>query len=186
MIRLEQVSFAYPDGTQVLSRFSAVLPERGLIRLSGPSGQGKTTLLRLLCGLEQPTEGTVRGVTPGDAAVVFQEDRLIPWLSVLDNVAAASDEERARRALARLELDGLAHKRPGELSGGQQRRVAIARALAYGGTLLALDEPFTGLDRPLAERVLDLLREAAREKPVVLVSHEMDFEADLVLCPGTE
>ena len=183
MIRLEHVSFAYPGGEPVLRDFSAELPERGLIRLCGPSGCGKTTLLRLICGLERPTEGRVLGVEPGGAAVVFQEDRLIPWLTALENTAAVSDLQRAARWLAELGLEGLEYKRPEELSGGQRRRVAIARALAYESRLLALDEPFTGLDRPLAERVLELLRGEAARKPVLLVSHELEFTADLELWP---
>ena len=145
----------------VLSRFSLTLPDRGITALSGPSGCGKTTLLRVMAGLESGG-GTVS--LPGRAALLFQEDRLLPWLTAEQNIAAVLPRplrSEAGRFLALTEL---------EEEGG-------ARALALGREVLLLDEPFTGVDLPRASRILDRIR--ALEVPVVLTSHEPGI---LALC----
>ena len=130
----------------VLRDFSAVVPLEGVTVLRGPSGVGKTTLFRLLLGLEQPDSGEIRGMQGRKPAVVFQEDRLIPWASALENVSFVSNEQTAEECLRMLGLGDSLHLLPRELSGGMQRRVALARALAFHGDILFLDEPFTGLD----------------------------------------
>ena len=109
-------------------------------------------------------------------AVVFHEDRLLPWVSALENAALGSDETRAARALTQLGLGENLCQLPRELSGGMKRRVAIARALAYGGDILFLDEPFTGLDdenkRIAASALLD------KKAPILVITHD-DAEAEL-------
>lgn len=168
-IRLDNVSFSYGD-TVVFRELTWALPDMGVVCLWGPSGCGKTTLLRLLAGLERPSAGQVS--VPQRLSVMFQEDRLLPWYSVQQNVLLPGcSPEQAERMLAELGLAELADHRPAELSGGQQRRVALARALAAPGELLLLDEPFNGLDEATWRDILPLIAACAAHRPVVLVTH---------------
>ena len=175
MPRLEQVGFGYDPSRPVLSGFSLDLPEAGTVCLLGPSGCGKTTLLRLLAGLAVPQSGRIVGLDGRPAAVVFQEDRLLPWETAWQNAVTRPDHgqrERARDWLVRLGLGESLHRRPGELSGGMKRRVAMARALASDAGLLLLDEPFTGLDEAAWRQAADLLSGATEENRLtVLVTH---------------
>jgi len=179
---LEGVSFSYcgEDGqeTQVLHRLDLPLPEHGSVCLTGPSGCGKTTALRLLAGLEIPDEGRVVGFQGRRIAMLFQENRLLPWCSVLENVALGSGGGREGLAHARALLDavGLAEQAgqlPGELSGGMQRRVALARMLARQGDTLLMDEPLKELDADTAQRMRGLIREHAQGKLMVLITHDL-------------
>jgi ABC-type nitrate/sulfonate/bicarbonate transport system ATPase subunit len=174
-IVLSNISKSF-GGNAVIPNFSAELSLDGVTVLRGPSGVGKTTLFRLLLGLEQPDAGEIIGMQGRKPAVVFQEDRLLPWASALENVALVSDSATAETILAKLGLGDSMHLLPRELSGGMQRRVAIARALAYHGDVLFLDEPFTGLDeenkRIAANAILD------QHIPVYVITHE-DDEAEL-------
>ncbi|MDO4567499.1 MAG: ATP-binding cassette domain-containing protein [Clostridia bacterium] len=146
------------------------LPERGVCVITGESGSGKSTLLRLLSGLLQPTAGSVRGLDEYKLAYVFQEDRLLGWLSVLENLTFVNpDEEGALAWLRAMELDGFERAYPEELSGGMRRRVAIARAMHYGGSLLLLDEPFKGFDDELKLRIAE--RITGRFELTVIAAH---------------
>jgi len=175
MPSFEQVGFGYEPSRPVLSGFSLDLPEAGTVCLLGPSGCGKTTLLRLLAGLAVPQSGRIVGLDGRSAAVVFQEDRLLPWETAWQNAVTRPDDgqrERARDWLVRLGLGESLHRRPGELSGGMKRRVAMARALASDAGLLLLDEPFTGLDEAAWRQAADLLSGATDENRLtVLVTH---------------
>jgi len=154
----------------VLDHLTFSMPERGLTWLSGPSGRGKTTLLRVLAGLLTPLTGTVR--LPGRPVMLFQEDRLFPGLSVRRQVEAVLPSGRRTEAeqwLSLVELTDAADKRPEALSGGMARRCALARALAVEGEVLLLDEPFAGVDLPRAERILERLH--ALRRPTVLTGH---------------
>lgn len=164
-------------GRLVLDQVSLTLPEQGVVCINGPSGCGKTTLLRCLAGIEVPDSGTISGLEQCRLAVVFQENRLLPWYDAVDNVAfpIRGDRERARRFLQLMELEQAADKLPSQLSGGMQRRVSLARAMAYGGDALLLDEPTTGLDPGLAERVMDRLLEQWQGRLVILVTHEREL-----------
>lgn len=170
----DQVGFRYTD-KRIAADFSLRLPRRGIVCLSGPSGCGKTTLLRLMAGLEQPESGKLIGFADKRIAVVFQENRLLPWLSVAENVAAVlTGEHIPQRTHAALEAVGLgeaADLRPAQLSGGMARRAAIARALAYDGDVLLLDEPFAGIDAQLWHAVAVQIRAAYAQRLVVLVTH---------------
>jgi NitT/TauT family transport system ATP-binding protein len=163
-------------GNAVIQNFSAELPLDGVTVLRGPSGVGKTTLFRLLLGLEQPDTGEIVGIQGLKPAVVFQEDRLLPWASALENVALVSDSASAETILTKLGLGDSLCLLPRELSGGMQRRVAIARALAYQADLLFLDEPFTGLDEQNKRVATDAIRE--QHIPAFVITHE-DDEAEL-------
>ena len=174
MIKLISVNKSF-DGRPVLSDFSLTVAEGERVCLKGVSGCGKTTVLRLLAGLEQPDSGTVEITGEPKLSVVFQENRLLPWKTALDNVTlAGADEDTALRMLERLGLGGEEHKLPGQMSGGMRRRVAIARALANPGQLFLLDEPIQGLDDGTAGRVLDVMSHVLRGRTVVLVSHDED------------
>ncbi len=168
-IAMKNLSFAYGKA-RICEDLSWTLPETGVVCLWGASGCGKTTLLRLLAGLEKPQNGIIE--RPHEVSMVFQEDRLLPWLTVRQNAALACDD--AARIDALLDAVGLtdyADSTPDAISGGQQRRVALVRALATDSELLLLDEPFTGLDEETKALVLPLIREAANTRPVVLVTH---------------
>ncbi len=174
-ISVKNVSKSF-GGNDVLRDFSAEIPLSNTIVLRGVSGIGKTTLFRLLLGLEQPDAGEICGMENRKASAVFQEDRLLPWASALENVALVSDETRAKAALGRLGLNEHMHLFPKELSGGMKRRVAIARALAYGGDILFLDEPFTGLDDENKRAAARALLESG--VPILVITHD-DSEAEL-------
>lgn len=171
-IRVEKLCKAY-GGRLVLRDVTAVFP-RGVTCVAAPSGTGKTTLLRLLLGLERPDSGTITGGGCRWAAV-FQEDRLLEHLSAAENLRFALGE-RIGGAAGMLEHLGLppADSRPvREWSGGMKRRLALARALLAPSDALSLDEPFTGLDEENRARCLELIRAAAAEKPVLLATHSL-------------
>ena len=173
MIGLRGVSFWYGDKL-VLDRLDLNVPERGITALMGPSGIGKTTVLRLLAGLERPAAGEVVGISGEEVAILFQEDRLLPWRTVRQNLTDVLPPERqgeVDRWLSLAELEEEGENRPEFLSGGMRRRLALVRALAYAGgkRLLLLDEPFTGLDRPRRLRLMEAIR--ALELPVLMATH---------------
>ncbi|MEA4870803.1 Bicarbonate transport ATP-binding protein CmpD [bioreactor metagenome] len=164
------------DRHAVLLNFSAEISLNGVTAIRGASGAGKTTLFRLLLGLETPDCGTMAGMERRKTAVVFQEDRLLPWATALENVSLVSDERRAKDALSKLGLSDSLNLLPRELSGGMKRRVAIARALAYQGDILFLDEPFTGLDEENKRVASEALLET--KSPIIVITHD---EAEAML-----
>jgi sulfonate transport system ATP-binding protein len=146
------------------------------VALLGQTGCGKTTLLRVLAGLDPATAGTVEA--PGRPAVVFQEPRLLPWKRVRDNVTLGlgGAERRATEALAEVGLAGHADAWPGTLSGGEAQRVALARALVREPRLLLLDEPFAALDALTRIKMHALVSALwrAHRPAVLLVTHDVD------------
>lgn len=172
-IELEHVFFSYGEKA-VLRDVSFTVEDGETVALEGPSGVGKTTVLRLIAGLLTPARGGVRG-GEGGAAVVFQEDRLIPHLTAEENLRLVNDaltHGQAEALLAAVGLEGEAKRLPGELSGGMRRRVAIARAAASGRAPVLLDEPFQGLDGETKRRVTDFVRSFTRSRTTVLVTHD--------------
>lgn len=164
---------------EVARDFFLEVPERGITVLRGPSGCGKTTLLRVLAGLQRLDSGEVTGVSPGETAFLFQENRLLPWRTVAQHITDVLPHGRwgeTEKWLAMVELEGEGESYPSQLSGGMARRLALARCLALGGKLFLLDEPFAGVDPQRALRILGRLRQL--ETPVVLVSHEESIQAD--------
>ena len=141
--------------------------------LWAPSGWGKTTLLRILMGLEVPDSGTVQGV--GRVGAAFQEDRLCPQLMALENVLLTAGRKKEREAcdiLARLGLGESLAVPAAELSGGMRRRCALARSLCAEFDLLVLDEPFKGLDEANRRAAMDAVRAVSDDKTVLLVTHD--------------
>lgn len=163
-------------GALVLDGFSCRFPASGTVCLFGPSGCGKSTLLNCIAGLEKLDSGRIEAAHGARVCYLFQEDRLLPWSTAAENVAAVlRGEDRRPRAEEWLRLVGLEEeggKYPSELSGGMRRRVAIARALAYGGDLYLLDEPFQRLDARSREQIAALIEEHTAGKLKLLVTHD--------------
>ena len=201
-VEARDVAFTYPDGrAPVVEEISFTVAPGEFVVLIGANGTGKSTLLRLLGGLLVPATGSVaidgRAITEPDPRVgfVFQEPRLLPWRSVLDNVAFPLElagwthvqrEARAREALRLVGLAGVDDDRPHQLSGGMRQRAAIARALVLEPAVLLLDEPFSALDALTRERFNVQLQAVWRETgtSIVLVTHsipEAVFLADRIL-----
>ncbi|HZA65618.1 MAG TPA: ABC transporter ATP-binding protein [Geminicoccaceae bacterium] len=164
----------------VIENLALKVPAKGFVALFGPSGCGKTTLLNLVAGLDPDFEGEVRLPGPARVSYVFQEPRLLPWLTVEDNLKLVLSDQRESdaRIAAWLAEMGLADVRavfPNRLSLGMARRVALARAFIIQPTLLLMDEPFVSLDEPTANRLRRLLLETLRAHPatVLFVTHNL-------------
>lgn len=171
-VRVEGLCKSY-GGKPVLTNLNAVFPE-GITCIAAPSGTGKTTLLRLVLGLERPDAGSIHGGN-GRWAAVFQENRLLEEVSAAANLRfALGDVSReAGDVLTRLGLT-LSDTEPVRTwSGGMKRRLALARALLAPSEALALDEPFTGLDRESRAFCLELIRKMGGGKPVLLATHDL-------------
>ncbi|MBB5235716.1 ABC transporter permease subunit [Deinococcus budaensis] len=182
-IRLSGVTVRL-GGLTVLDDVTLEVPHGEFLAVIGPSGEGKSTLLRVLAGLLRPQAGTVEIASP--PALMFQDDRLLPWRTALRNVALPRDLGAGgglepREALHLVGLDGYADYFPAQLSGGMQARVALARALAQSSDVLLLDEPFAALDALVRERFNAELRHLHDKtgRTTVLVTHSIREAATL-------
>jgi putative ABC transport system ATP-binding protein len=199
MIQLTNVSKSYGDSgaVQALHNLSLTVEQGERLAVMGPSGSGKSTLLNLICGLDQPTSGSIKleGIELAaldddrrtrlrreKIGMIFQTFNLLPTLTALENAALPlrlqglrrrETEERATAMLERVGLKIRAHHRPDELSGGERQRVAIARALVFRPPILLGDEPTGNLDSATGEGILRLLDDLHREfnTTVLLVTH---------------
>lgn len=191
--RVQRKAFA---GHTVLQDVHLQLAEGEVVSLLGPSGCGKSTLLRIVAGLERDYSGqALRG--EGEVAFVFQEPRLMPWLTVAENIGFADDRAYDRPRVAQLirevGLEGFEQALPKQLSGGMAQRVAIARGLYSRPRVLLLDEPFSAVDAFTRMKLQDLLLALAAHHGIalLLVTHDVDealYLGDRVLvmgsCPG--
>lgn len=203
LLELEHISAQYPGAANaVLSDLSFNLgPEQLLVAL-GPSGSGKTTLLNLIAGFVSPSAGRISldgkpvAGPSAERGVVFQDDALLPWQNVLENVAfglqlagvgRAEREDKARELLALVDLADFEQRHIWELSGGQKQRVGLARALTADPRVLLMDEPFGALDAFTREQMQELLLQVWQRthKPVFLITHDIEeavfLATDLVL-----
>jgi zinc transport system ATP-binding protein len=187
-LRLEHVSFAYGHGAPVLRDVDLAVERGEFVAIAGPNGGGKTTLLRVILGLEQPTSGRIeiaverRGYLPQRAQTAIDAPLTVRELVGAGRVARSrlfgplrtGDRAAVREAIERVGLQARADRRLSTLSGGQQQRAFIAKALAGDPELLALDEPTTGVDVEAQEAIAALLRQLGQElgMTVLYVSHE--------------
>ena len=191
IVEVRGVAKTYATGVVALRDATVAFPRGELTSLLGPSGCGKTTLLKIIAGLIEPDAGellvkgrAVRGPGP-ERAFVFQDFALLPWATVLRNVAfglelrgvpRAQREEAARRRIEEVGLKGFEASYPNQLSGGMKQRVGLARALAVDADIILMDEPFSAVDeqtrRKFQEDLLELLRH--HEKTVIFVTHSIE------------
>ena len=196
IVEVKGVNKTYDNGVEALRDVNLSFPKGQLSTLLGPSGCGKTTLLKIIAGLIPRNGGEilVKGKPvdgPGpERAFVFQDFALLPWASVLRNVAfglelrgvpRAEREQTARKYIAEVGLKGFEHRHPAQLSGGMRQRVGLARALTVDADIILMDEPFSSVDeqtrRKFQEDLLDLLRQ--HQKTVIFVTHSIEEAAYL-------
>ena len=158
------------DDNEVLKNVNITLKDNSIYCLMGSSGIGKTTLLRILIGLERADSGSVSGIDTKSISCMFQEDRLIPYLSAIDNVRIVLHGKNNRDEIRNDSLDIPVSS----LSGGMKRRVALARALSYPGKLIILDEPFTGLDKDTKLNVIDYILKMRNNRTLLIATHGTD------------
>jgi thiamine transport system ATP-binding protein len=196
MLRLEGCRLAWPD---FVADYTLEVAEGSLCAVIGPSGGGKTTLLHMIAGFEEPEHGilswrggSLRGLDPSrrPVSMVFQDHNLFPHLTADQNVGLGirpslrlKPQERGlvSDTLRSVGLEGIENRRPGEISGGQRQRVALARALVSGRPLLLLDEPFGGLDPGLRKDMVQLVDRLRRERglTVLMTIHTPEDVADV-------
>ncbi|MBR7165042.1 MAG: ATP-binding cassette domain-containing protein [Clostridia bacterium] len=174
-MKLEDVKKAY--NVPVIKGFSYDFPKSGLFLIRGRSGVGKTTLLRIMAGIEKADSGKVS--LKGEViSMVFQEDRLLPFLTLKENVLITKkhrDESKAQALLERFGLKDAADLYPAELSGGMRLRGAIVRSLYYGGDIYLWDEPTKELDPENRALVIEAIRERAKDALVITVTHDPEL-----------
>ena len=181
MIELKNVTFSYGE-QQILNNFNLSVNSGECVQLYGISGSGKTTVARLILGLETLTSDNI--IVPQKISTVFQEDRLLENLDVQKNIRTVLPKEQFTFADSLLKEFGLydvRKKRVSELSGGMKRRVALVRAIAYGGDALILDEPFNGLDTENKIIAANIIKREFidKDKPVLLITH-INEDAELL------
>lgn len=180
MLEIKDLNFSYGE-KKIFSDFSISVPDSGIYVLMGPSGCGKSTLFSLIAGFLKSDSGSIKNDAE-KPAFSFQEPRLIPSENALDNVnfvlgGKKETLEKAVGVLSELGLSDALYKYPSELSGGMQKRVSLARALAYDGDFLLLDEPLTGLDGEIKEKILSKIKEIGKRVPILMITHDKEEAA---------
>lgn len=160
---------------KLFSDFSYKFEDKGLYVIRGESGKGKTTLLRILAGLDTDYKGELKGFSDKKISFLFQDSRLLPFYTLYENIALVNKEEnpeKIKEILNMLSLSDAANLYPDELSGGMKHRGAIARSVYFGGDIFLWDEPTKELDRTNADTVISIMKKLACEKLVIAVSHD--------------
>ena len=171
ILQFENVTFHYDK--IILQQFYCSFTEKGIYCILGKSGCGKTTFLKLISGLLTPQHGTITH-NAKKISFLFQENRLLPWLTVLDNMLTVSkDKAYCLHTLEQLDLFDIEKKLPHELSGGMLRRVALAKALVYDGDIFLLDEPFTGIDIERKQKIIPFLQKKLLDKICIVITHNI-------------
>lgn len=202
MFTIQNLSMIYDMNTDekmyALNGVELTLPDTGLIGIIGPSGSGKSTLMYCLSTLKTPTEGSIRydgreltalsaaereNIRRREFGFIFQKHYLVPYMSAIDNVLVAALEKHCEAAAGEhLRSLGLTerefHKRPAKLSGGQCQRVAIARAMINCPKVLFADEPTAALDHENAFKVMKILKDYAKDRLVIVVTHDRSILSD--------
>ena len=184
-MRVTDPTISY-GGEPVLERASITVQRGQFVSLVGPSGSGKSSLLRAVIGLQRPLAGSIESeFAPAEVGILFQDDALLPWKTARDNVALGlifngmergKALEQADLWLTRLGLVGFGHRFPRHLSGGQRKRVALAQVLAMAPKLLLMDEPFASLDAIVRARIIQDVAELVERGgiSVLLVTHDLE------------
>jgi len=180
MIRFNEVCFSFPE-KEILQNCSFSLTQGERVALLGSSGAGKTTFLRLCAGLLVPQKGHIE--RDGRIVMQFQEPRLLPWLTVEENIrlvlSDGDDQELPEILLDAMGLADWKNHSPEDLSGGMQQRASLTRTLAYGGDVFLLDEPLNAQDAERKETVIDLINEYTEGSSLLLVTHDPEEAARL-------
>lgn len=180
MVEIQRLNFAFAQ-QQIFRDFNFSLPTARWTALLGASGIGKSTLLRLIAGLEKNFSGEIKLAQNAKIAWLAQQDCLLPWLSVLDNVQLqahlqgnknAQTQEKAEQLLQAVKMLEHKHKPCYQLSGGQRQRVALARTLMLDADLILMDEPFSALDAVTRLQLQQLARQLLANKTVLLITHD--------------
>lgn len=177
MLEVKNLTKEYA-GLPVLKDISFSVGEHEIVALVGPSGCGKSTLLNLIAGINGGYKGIIENKAE-KTGYIFQEDRILPWLTVYDNIKIVrkkEDRERILELIRKMHLSGFEYYYPEQLSGGMRQRCGIARAFYYGSRLLLMDEPFKSLDMNLRLEMLGLLLEAWESEAgsVMFVTHDIE------------
>lgn len=184
MIKLENLSFSYGN-EKIISELSAELDINKVYCIMGPSGIGKTTFINMISGLIKPDSGKITGTEKLKKSFIFQENRLISHMTVIDNLRYVTDnEKKINNALIQTELFDDRNKKITQLSGGMARRAAIARAIAFNGDVFFIDEPLYGLDAKTSQGILKLIKETVKNKTGLIITHsanEAFYLADTII-----
>lgn len=182
MIEIKNLSKSFENDRKVIANFDLKIEKEGITCLLGPSGCGKTTLLRIIAGLSKGDSGSVEGIDGVKFGYVFQEDRLLPWLTVKENIDWILPKENKIDLdfyLNMLEINQIKNLYPKALSGGMKQRVSIARAFAFNSDIIIMDEPFKSLDYSLK---LNLMKSIIKlnehdNKTILIVTHDVQVAA---------
>ncbi len=177
MIKFDNVSFGYKN-KPIFKDLNLSINDGECICLFAPSGFGKTTLLRLVMGIEKPSGGEIVGIDK-KISVVFQEDRLLPHKTVRQNIELFNDNADIDKILSDIGLENIGELYPSALSGGMARRAALARALAREADIYILDEPFNGIDAQNVKLTAECIKKYIRGKITLLVTHDKN-QAELL------
>lgn len=182
MLEINSISKSF-ENRLLFDNISMILNPFEKIAVTGESGCGKTTFLRIILGLEKPDKGSVKN-TFLQTSVVFQENRLFEEISVINNLLCVEhNKDKAEYYLEQSGLIDFSKKRTSELSGGMKRRLAVARALFFGGDLFVFDEPLRELDENTEQKMLNLIKQETERSALILVTHNSNHAG--LLCDKT-